>query len=301
MTDPGLHSTPSLRHVLAAQIRLVGLALYTPALVATALIVLATVLIATEAREGGDVTGFHPEQRALPGVLGLLLPIGVWMGEARFGAGALWTFPVERRRHALVKVFAGWVWLMGAVGLLLLWLLTVALLSGGTVFAEETRRVLPALTFAAPGAIDPSAIQLVRWTPDPLFWLVPFTAATATYLLASALALGTRQPLRWVAGTAFGFVLLVALAEAANADRLIGRANQLVGALLYGPYGVDALLTARTESLQFAAWLTTGETVLVWLDLPDLREWAAATLLWTGAGLVALAAAASRHRERRRA
>jgi hypothetical protein len=38
---------------------------------------------------------------------------------------------------------------------------------------------------------------------------------------------------------------------------------------------------------------------VVWRALPDLRHWAAATLLWTGAGLMALLAAASRHRERR--
>jgi hypothetical protein len=41
--------------------------------------------------------------------------------------------------------------------------------------------------------------------------------------------------------------------------------------------------------------------VMVWRALPDVGQWAAATLLWTGAGLVALWAAASRHREGRRA
>jgi hypothetical protein len=38
---------------------------------------------------------------------------------------------------------------------------------------------------------------------------------------------------------------------------------------------------------------------VVWRALPDLGDWAAATLLWTGAGLIALLAAACRHRERR--
>ena len=37
----------------------------------------------------GEAIGFHPEQRALPGVLGILLPIVVWMGEKRFGPAAL--------------------------------------------------------------------------------------------------------------------------------------------------------------------------------------------------------------------
>jgi hypothetical protein len=295
-----LHPTPRLLHALAAQVRLVGLSLRTPAVIATALLVLATLLATIEVMEAGAAIGFHPEQRALPGLLGVLLPIGVWMGEERFGPGALWTFPVDRRRHALVKVFAGWVWLMVAVGLLLLWLLAVALCSGGNVLAEETRRVLPSFSAAAAHSVDPTAVQLVRWTPEPLLWLVPFTAATGSYLLASALALGTRQPLRWIAGCLLGCVLLVALAEAANADRLIGGVDRLVEGLLDGPYGVDALLTARTESLQVAATLTTGETLVVWSTLPDLGQWARATLLWTGAGLLAVWAAASRHRERRR-
>ena len=52
--------------------------------------------------------------------------------------------------------------------------------------------------------------------------------------------------------------------------------------------------------LHTQATLATGRTVTVWRALPDLGQWAAATLLWTGAGLAALWAAASRHRERRR-
>ena len=40
---------------------------------------------------------------------------------------------------------------------------------------------------------------------------------------------------------------------------------------------------------------------MVWWAVPDLADWRIATLLWTGAGLLALWAAASRHRERRRA
>jgi hypothetical protein len=38
----------------------------------------------------------------------------------------------------------------------------------------------------------------------------------------------------------------------------------------------------------------------VWRTLPPLAQWAISTFLWLGAGLAALWAAASRHRERRR-
>jgi hypothetical protein len=300
MNDPTRHSPPGGLTVLLAQIRLVERAMRTPALVAAALIGLATLILTIEIVDTSTVIPFHPEHHVLPGLLGLLLPVGVWMGEERFGAAFLWTLPVDRRRHALAKVFAGWVWLMGAVALLVIWLLGLALFSGGNVLAEETRRVLWSFSVAAAGPFDPNAVQEVRWTPHPLFWMVPFTAATGTYLLASALALGSPHPLRWIAATLCGFFLLVALVDSASAERLIQGAHGLLDALVKGRYGVDALLTARTESLQVAATLSTGETLVVWSALPDLGQWARATLLWTGAGLAAVWAAASRHRERRR-
>ena len=76
--------------------------------------------------------------------------------------------------------------------------------------------------------------------------------------------------------------------------------DRVLNAVVNGRYGIDALLTARTESLQVGAALTTGDRVIVWWAFPDAGHWAIATLLWTGAGLVALVAAAARHREQRR-
>ena len=77
--------------------------------------------------------------------------------------------------------------------------------------------------------------------------------------------------------------------------------GRLLRLLVEGRYGLDALLTARIESLGANATLTTGERAMVWWAVPDLADWRAATLIWTGAGLLALWAATSRHRERRRA
>ena len=77
--------------------------------------------------------------------------------------------------------------------------------------------------------------------------------------------------------------------------------ERLLESLFEGPHGFDALLTARTKFLKIEAAVSTGERVVVWLALPDLGQWATATLLWTDAGLVTLWAATSRHRENRRA
>jgi hypothetical protein len=117
--------------------------------------------------------------------------------------------------------------------------------------------------------------------------------------LASALALGSRYPLRWIAGSIPAvFLVLFVVSDLRNLGP--NGVDRMLTALVNGPYGLDALLTARTESIQVAAALTTGDRVVVWSGLPNLGEWAIATLLWSGAGLVALAAAAARHREARR-
>ena len=94
-----------------------------------------------------------------------------------------------------------------------------------------------------------------------------------------------------------GFSIVSGVGDAANAVWL----GSALEPLFEGPYGLDALLTARTTFLELEATLSTGKRVVVWRALPDLGQWATATLLWTGACLVTLWAAASRHREGRRA
>jgi hypothetical protein len=250
MTSNTFHSAPRQRDVLLAQIRAVGLAVRGPALAATAVVGLATLLITINSLNTGEVMAFHPEHQMLPGIVGLLLPIGVWRGEERLGAGFLWTLPVDRRRHALAKVFAGWVWLMGVVALFVLWSLALTLLSGGHILAEETLRVLTSFSFSASPTLDPAAVQTVRWTPEPLLWLAPFTAATATYLLASALGLATRHPLRWIVRSVIGLYIVSGVGDAANAVWLGKALERLLESLFEGPYGLDALLTARTTFLK---------------------------------------------------
>ena len=296
MMQAALRPTPRLREVLVEHVRVLGLALRIPAAAAAGLIGLATLLVILEIPRQGGAMDFHPERHVLPALLGIVFPILVWRGEDRFGPGFLWTAPVDRRRHALTRVFAGWMWLMGAVALFVLWLLALTLLSGGSVLPEETVRVLSSVP--APGTLaDPGALQTVRLTPQPLFWLTPFTAATGAYLLASALALGLRHPLWWIVGMGLGLQLVVIAGDAVNAQL----PRRLLRAIYAGPYGIDTLLSARTESVGVWLTLSTGEHVHAWRALPHLSQWATATLLWTGVGLVILWVAASRHRELRHA
>jgi len=295
------HPTVPLRDVLGEQVRAVGHALRRPAIAAAALVGVGTLLLAIQiVREPVAGLDFGPEHQMLPSVLGLLFPIAVWQGEKRFGDGFLWTLPVDRRRHALAKVYAGWVWLMAAVAFFVLWLAVLTLASGGSFLGVEPRELLPGYQLPD-GVLDPATLRTVDWRPRPILWLVPFTAATGTYLLASALVLGVRHPLRWIAGVVLGFLLIVVGMEATNTVSYSAEPARLLSSIYNGPYGLDALLTARTESLRTEGILANGGRVVVWRGLPQVGQWAIATVGWMLAGLIALWAAASRHRERRRA
>ena len=300
MTQPALHSTPSARAVLVEQIRAVALALRLPAIAAAVLLGVATLLVIGERVTGGGPVGFATELALIPGLVAALLPVGVWKGEDLFDAAFLWTLPVDRRRHALAKVCAGWVWLMAAVAFFILWFLGLALFTGGNVLGDQVLRVLPSAIVPGTGPIDPAALQIVQWSPDAFLWVVPFTAATGAYLLASAIALGTRHPLRWIVGIFFGSLLASAIGSAAHIEWLTFGPARLWATLHAGPYGLDALLTARLQSLETLVPLSNGQVVGAWRGLPDVGHWAMATLLWIGVGLMSLWAAASRHRERRR-
>jgi hypothetical protein len=294
------HAPPALRAVLAAQLRVVGYALRAPALVAAAAAGVTTLVIAGSHLRAGERIDFEPQLSMLPGVAGILLAPWVWRGRERTGDGFLWMLPVDRRTHALARVFAGWAWLMAAVALFVAWLLALALATGGTVLGAQAALVLPSPEPPAPGTLDPSALRALRWTPSPLLWLAPFTGATGAYLVASALTLGVRRPLRWLGGVLLVAFLVSEFGLAAGRRPLALLPAHLLRTALEGPYGVDALLTGRTESLRTMVTLAGGRPTLVWRELPDLGAWARATLLWTCAGLLLVWLAASRHRERRR-
>jgi hypothetical protein len=300
MSHPALHPTPRLADVLREQVRAVALALRVPALGALVLLTLGSALAIGEFITGGGAVDFAPELSMLPGIIGLLFPVAVWKGERRFGISFLWLLPVDRARHALAKVAAGWVCLMMAVLFFLLWILVLAFVTGGNILGEHAVQLLPSPMVPEARTLDAAALRTVLYAPQPIFWLVPFTAATGAYALASAVALGVRHPLRWVIGVPLSVMVVSAIGVAADVDWLRFLASRLVDVIHEGRFGLDTLLTARAESLKTVVVLTNGKTASVWRALPDIGDWAVATLLWIGVGLGALLAASSRQRERLR-
>ena len=296
---------PGWRSVLIEQIRVTGYALRTPVMIMLAIAVFATLMIALRIVSRGLTFDLDAEPSPVYGLIGALLPIVVWARDERFGPGFLWTLPVDRRTHALTKVLAGWLWLMGGVALSVLWLVAITLVSGGDVLPPETINLLTGSSLPVMGVVDPASVQSVRWVPGAFIAVVPFTAATAAYLLASALWLGSRRPLWWVIGAVLAFAFASVASDVASSQLgmvLLYRApERALTWLLENPYGVDAVLTARTATLDTGMSFPNGERVAIWSAMPEMAHWLKATLLWTGAGLVALWAAVSRHREQRRA
>ena len=288
MTPTARRVPPTFARVLRTQVRAMRIALGPVAVLAATLPVLLTVLVISGMRQGLPGLSFQPHHQMLPGVLGLLLPVFVWRGVARFGDTLFLSLPVSRPHHLFARTAAGWCWLMGAVAIFTLWQLLLTLISGGALLADETVRLA-----------DGPTLRDVTLPFNPLFWLVPFTAATGTYWIASAFAIATRRPARLLTGLVLGAFLIMAIADFARASVVTDTLIHVASALFAGPYGLDALLTARTESLKGELALPDGHIGVVWRGLPRVTDWAVATLLWLVGGACAFYAATLRHRESR--
>ena len=232
MTGMALHPRPRWRDVVLEQIRIVGVCLRREALVVGVVLGIVTLVIAVNIVRGTAASWFDSDEWWEVALAGFLLPFAVWRSDKRFAPAFLWTLPVDRRRLALAKVFAGWVWLMSALIFFGVWQFGLALLSGVT-----EAQIIP---------------------------LVAFAGASTMYLFGSALVLGLRHPLRWLLGT-LGVLFLLGMLE---------------DALLRGP-----------------AFLTSGGFFSAVKHAA--AQWAITTLLGLAAGMAALWAAISRHRENR--
>jgi hypothetical protein len=179
VTEVTVHPGPRWRDVVLEQIRIVGLSLGPAALILAVVLGTGTVLIVGEIAGGGP--GFDVDETFPTALIAFLYPFAVWRNEPRFGPAFLWTFPVDRRRLALAKVFAGLVWLMVGIALFVTWLFALGLLAGA-----------------------PAARTVAR---------VPLVATFAMYLFGSALVLGLRHPLRWLVGGAGVVVLMGTLSD----------------------------------------------------------------------------------------
>lgn len=297
MTDSMVGRVPAMKAVWKEQLRVVGLAIRREGALAAAALVLGSIAFVAVIRipalrrlaeaEGAmgelvlDPGSGDPPWSLFAVFVALILPLGVWKGERRFGDTPLWSLPVDHRRHALTKVAAGWIWLLAILGSAFVWVTLTVLASGGTLGVDEVRLLIVDPVGAragTAGATDP-----MSWTTPWWEWVLPFTAATAAYLLASTLLLATPRPLFWAVGLWVVVLAVVGVAEFWDVG-WIHRGTDLVSWYIGGdPFtrGVQ-LPTGRREA---------------WMLLPSLKMWAASSAFWISLGVVGVLGASARPRD----
>lgn len=299
MTEATLDRTPSLWDVVVEQLRVVGLAIRREAFAAAVVIGTPTLLaFFFQLREAGGLDlGMDTGEGVgvVTAMLAVLFPLAVWKGEMRFGDSQLWSLPADHRRHLLIKTGVGWAWLMALIAAAMLWFILLTLLSGGVFSAEEMRLVI--LDPVAARAGQAGATESVPWTTPWWQWVLPFTAATAAYLLGSALLLASEHPWRWVAGVLLLLFVIGMVSEEGNIEWLNHAFERVLYTVLVHPLGLDTLLTGGSESLTTIVPLPSGERAEAWRALPSTGRWAWSTALWIGLGAAGLWAASFRHRE----
>lgn len=221
-----------------------------------------------------------PVLGTLAAFMALLFPLALWKGERRFADTPLWSLPVDHSRHVLVKVATGWAWLFLLVGGAMLYFLALAVLGGSTLGVEHVRHVL----LAPAGAGAGPATEVVRWTTHWWEWLLPLVAATAAYLVATALVLGTRHPVPWAVGL---WLLVLVTGEVGHDLGIEWMARPL-----------DSMVVAlgEWEILETIITLADGERVRALSSVPSLGTWAANTAAWFVLGLGGTLAGAFRRR-----
>jgi hypothetical protein len=291
MTEHVVARRPATGAVVVEQIRAVGLATRRELLAVAGLLVLLLLALSVvglvpsiRVQVDGDLPFIlNPEDLGyLALMVGVVFPLAVWKGEAPFGDTQLWSLPVDRSRHALVKVGAGWAWLMSLVAVGLLFLCAGILVSGGSLGVTGTR-----LLFVDPAAGTTAAMP---WSTPWWQWVLPFTAASTAYLFATALLLGTEHPWRGAAAAWLLFMAGVIVAESPI--------TWLDGAFRFVfVEGFDIVASTGVDTLRGRVQVPGDRPIFGWYGLPTLGRWASVTAGWMGLGLVGVWAAAARHRE----
>jgi hypothetical protein len=297
MNDLVHHRVPRLAAVLQEQFGAVGIGLRRELIIGAVFVMFITLLVFIMiARDGGTVSLSPDGAGFVLAWIGLLAPLAVWKGEGPSARGYFWSLPVARGRHTLLKVFAGWAWLMIVLAVFIGWVALQAWVSGGSPGIDEIRFVMAAggpLPSSMRVALDPALVREVHWTTPGWQWVVPFAAPTVAYLVGTVAALRSDFPWLWLAAPFIAFLALGMVAGAADISWLVKTGDHI----LAGPYGLETLLTGSNEAA-VRVQLVGGAEVHVWRDLAVATQWCTTFMIWFVPSLAAALFAARGYQER---
>jgi hypothetical protein len=276
MTSISLHPTPSSRTVATEQFRAVGLALRTEALFFVgALILLGIIIVGSMMRQLEINPSMHMHvgfSWGLPGAIpiflvALLVPFSVWRAEDPSRRAYHWSMPVARGPHTIFKLLSGWLWMMIATVVYLIFVVILA-----TLISIITKD--PITLGSAPA-----------WE-----WVVAFTAPTLAYLLTSIAVIGSDHAWRWIGGLLISYWVLVGVLGSFGMSEL----SVALRSISDGAYGLNAALFGSVRNASNAIVIGVARNPASHVSMSN---WLVAMPLWIiGAG-IAVTIASYRHRD----
>jgi hypothetical protein len=222
MTSIALHPTPEWQTVAKEQVGTVGLALrkeiwlFFIALAAFAALIIWSAIrgMHGQGSQQGSLA-FGPSGVVPMVLLALFIPFSVWRGEDPSRRSYHWTMPVARGPHTLTKVLAGWIWVMAALVVYLLFIFAL-----GAVVRQITGRYV-------------ASESLPAWE-----WVLAFTSTTIAYLLGSIAVVASDHPWRWLIGICTAYGLAIWLFKSLGLFALVQRLLDVV----VGRYGLSSAI-----------------------------------------------------------
>ncbi|MGI8547142.1 MAG: hypothetical protein ACR2M1_07390 [Gemmatimonadaceae bacterium] len=260
MTSISLHPMPARDTVAREQVSAVGVALRKAGLIFVSVLavlgILPVVAAVRAAQYPNNHMGFsYGIGAAIPiALVGLFVPFTVWRREDPSRRSYHWAMPIARVPHTLMKVLAGWLWLMAAVVVYLVFMIAIgwlmSVITGSTFHREWT------------GAWE---------------WAVPFTAATVAYLLSTVAVLASDHPWGWIGGIGIGYLMVIVFLHALN----MNDAARALTSVTDGYYGLGAAMFAKLETSRYGGPASAS-------------RWIGSALIWGALGAAGVVIAAYR-------
>lgn len=258
-----LHPVPERSAVVKEQVEAVSIAIRKEQIAFLVTLAVVVLLGIYSVLRGGDHPGpghegidYGPAVTVPMTLVALLIPFGVWRSSDRERRAYDWAMPVAQSTHTIIRMLAGWMWLMLGVAIYLavvvLFQVVVVAIMGGSL-----------------------SVDVPAWQ-----WLAPFTSVSIAYLLTSIAMIGSEHPWRWIGGIIIGYLIAMLVLDVLKLQDIRDVLQQIVS----GTYGLGAAIFGDVR-VRAAHGVSPD----------DPTRWLGATLIWGVLTIGGVWLAARRH------